>query len=357
MTAAPTKQHQAITSAPDETDLLEAVIALSKAAGDHLRANILRVLAQDSFAVLELCEVFGVAQPAMSHHLKKLSEAGLVSKRREGTSIFYQRTSTHAASTGTANLIKALFATLDDTPLPASQHKHIDKIHAARVAQSQHFFNHQADALANQETLICDPSVYADSVMELVTTAETLQPPGARQNALEVGPGSGTLLTALAPYFVQVHAVDNAPEMLARTQQAVQTLNNVRLIEGDFQTLTSATRYNLIVAAMVLHHLPAPLLFFEHAARLLRSDGLLLVAELCNHNQEWVKQACGDVWLGFSPIQLEDWATQAGFELQDQEFLAQKNGFRVQVNAYTPCLNRISHNTNNHLEESNNDRL
>ena len=29
--------------------------------------------------------------------------------------------------------------------------------------------------------------------------------------------------------------------------------------------------------------------------------GVLLVTELCRHHQDWVKDACGDVWLGFEP--------------------------------------------------------
>ena len=56
--------------------------------GDGLRLEILRVLARDSLGVLELSEVFAVKQSLMSHHLKILSQAGLIQSRREGNSIF-----------------------------------------------------------------------------------------------------------------------------------------------------------------------------------------------------------------------------------------------------------------------------
>lgn len=43
-----------------------------------------------SFSVNELTELTGLSQPTVSHHLKKLAEAGLVTKHRDG------RTVTHA---------------------------------------------------------------------------------------------------------------------------------------------------------------------------------------------------------------------------------------------------------------------
>jgi DNA-binding transcriptional ArsR family regulator len=41
--------------------------------------------------VLELCRIVEVRQSALSHHLKILAQAELVSTRREGNSIFYRR--------------------------------------------------------------------------------------------------------------------------------------------------------------------------------------------------------------------------------------------------------------------------
>jgi cyclopropane fatty-acyl-phospholipid synthase-like methyltransferase len=85
---------------------------------------------------------------------------------------------------------------------------------------------------------------------------------------------------------------------------------------------------------MVVHHLPSPPNFFSQAAALLAPGGLLVVAELCDHDQDWVKDLCGDVWLGFNPVALTQWAAQAGLTQTQQQFLAQRNGFRVQVSAF-----------------------
>lgn len=69
----------------------DALAALCKATGDTLRLDILRVLRNDSFGVLELAQIFAMRQSGMSHHLKVLAKAGLVITRREGNSIFYRR--------------------------------------------------------------------------------------------------------------------------------------------------------------------------------------------------------------------------------------------------------------------------
>ena len=72
-------------------DPCDELAALCKAGGDPLRLNVLRVLSNDSFGVLELAQIFAIGQSGMSHHLKVLAQAGLVATRREGNAIFYRR--------------------------------------------------------------------------------------------------------------------------------------------------------------------------------------------------------------------------------------------------------------------------
>jgi DNA-binding transcriptional ArsR family regulator len=74
-------------SAPDAVALAE----LCKAGADELRLLILRLLRRDAMGVSELCEVLDVRQPALSHHLKLMSRAGLLESQRDGNHIFYRR--------------------------------------------------------------------------------------------------------------------------------------------------------------------------------------------------------------------------------------------------------------------------
>ncbi len=54
-----------------------------------VRLKILCILLEGEQSVLKLAEIAGLSQPAMSHHLKKLRDAGLVSTQREAQMIFY----------------------------------------------------------------------------------------------------------------------------------------------------------------------------------------------------------------------------------------------------------------------------
>lgn len=310
---------------PPTADCVD-VVRLGKALGDLLRTQILAVLAQNSFAVLELCSIFDKPQPALSHHLKKLAEAGLVNRRQEGTSIFYQRV--HPED----SLTQAAFACIDHQTLDSGLLDNVQQVYEQRVQRSAHFFTHQADALAQQTALICAPEVYIDTVLDCLHNHSHLP----LHNALEIGPGNGALLLALAPLCSQITGVDNAAEMLNEARKNLQHIKNVSLREQDFSTLQETQSFDLIAAAMVLHHMPAPAAFFRKARTLMSSHGLLVVAELCRHEQTWVSELCADIWLGFDTEDLSRWAGQADLTPVYQQFLAQRNGFRVQVSAFAP---------------------
>ena len=64
----------------------EATAELFRALGDPARVRIVNVLATsgEPVCVCELIEPLGLAQPTVSHHLKKLLEAGLVDREQRG---------------------------------------------------------------------------------------------------------------------------------------------------------------------------------------------------------------------------------------------------------------------------------
>jgi ArsR family transcriptional regulator len=68
---------------------VDVALAL-RALGHPIRLGIMRRLAAEpETCACDFTEVFGVAQPTISQHLKVLREAGLVSTRRRGTQICY----------------------------------------------------------------------------------------------------------------------------------------------------------------------------------------------------------------------------------------------------------------------------
>lgn len=308
------------------SSLAEQLVELNRAAGDALRQNILQLLARESFAVLELARILDVSQSALSHHLKLLLGAGLLTRRREGTSLFYRRALRHEAH---PDLVSGLYASIDSLPLPAHQQSSIARIHAERRERSQAFFSANAEQLAEHSTLISNPDTYAEAADELLNQADC-----GFDKALEVGPGEGQLLTLLARRFAAVTGIDSAQAMLEQASAGIAEHQNIRLQLKDFAQLPARRIWDAVAAAMVLHHQPSPLAFFQQASSVLKPGGVLILVDLCRHDQEWVKKVCGDFWLGFEPDELMHWGERAGFTAPASQYLTQNNGFRVQLHAF-----------------------
>jgi ArsR family transcriptional regulator len=64
----------------------EATAALFRALGDPARIRILNALAtsDEPVCVCNLTEPLGLSQPTVSHHLKKLVDAGLLAREQRG---------------------------------------------------------------------------------------------------------------------------------------------------------------------------------------------------------------------------------------------------------------------------------
>jgi len=319
--------------APDAPEITDHLAGFLKAAGDPLRLQVLQVLGQNSFGVLELCDIMAMKQSGMSHHLKVLAQGGLVEKRREGNSIFYRRRLPQADSVEGA-LHGALLDELDDGHLDAGVAERLEQVQNQRAAQSRAFFARHAE-LDDQQELIADYGQYAEQALELLTRACPEGPDGKR--ALEIGPGDGQFLLELATHFDTVLGLDNAEAMLERARQnlTVAKRKNVQLILGEWPaSATTLPTVDAVALNMVLHHLPAPASAIAAAARQLNEGGTLLITDLCRHDQHWAHEACGDFWLGFEEADLVDWAGRAGLELQESQFLALRNGFQVQVRTF-----------------------
>jgi ArsR family transcriptional regulator, arsenate/arsenite/antimonite-responsive transcriptional repressor len=60
-----------------------------KALGDPIRLEIVKLLLGKELCVCDILDAFKVSQPTISHHLRVLKYAGLVSDNREGKWIYY----------------------------------------------------------------------------------------------------------------------------------------------------------------------------------------------------------------------------------------------------------------------------
>jgi len=69
----------------------ERLAAVAKALSDPVRVQLVDVLRKHAgkVCVCELVPLFDISQPTLSHHLKKLREAGIVDSEKHGLWSFY----------------------------------------------------------------------------------------------------------------------------------------------------------------------------------------------------------------------------------------------------------------------------
>ncbi len=80
---------------------LSRLLALT---GNEVRLKILFLLEEESeLCPCDLSDILGMSVPAVSQHLRKMKDSGLVQSRREGQTIFYSLRKEHLA------LLKPLF--------------------------------------------------------------------------------------------------------------------------------------------------------------------------------------------------------------------------------------------------------
>jgi ArsR family transcriptional regulator len=133
---------------------------------------------------------------------------------------------------------------------------------------------------------------------------------------LEIGVGTGGLLTELAGRAKQVIGVDHSPAMLdeARRRLCEQGVTGVELRLGEMTHLPLPdAAVGCVVANMVLHHAADPATVLAEIRRVLVPGRVLLLADLARHEREEAREQLADQWLGFEEAELTAWLKASGF--------------------------------------------
>jgi SAM-dependent methyltransferase len=278
--------------------------ALCRLLGDEARLRLLRVLTAERLNVTELTAVLGLAQSGVSRHLGLLKDAGLVEESREGGYVFYAA----AAPNGDAlradvwNVLKNSFA---DTTGDAAARADDARLKEVLRLRKEDFKTHGTEsrqmvpgrswaAWARALGLLLPPLVVAD-----------------------LGCGDGYLSLEAARWASRVIAIDHAPEVLKRARALAKRrrVSNVTWKVGELEDLPLAdASVDLALLSQALHHAAKPARALSEAARILKPGGRLLLLDLREHDEQWVKTRLGDRWLGFSDGELRRLLREAGFE-------------------------------------------
>lgn len=68
---------------------VEETASLLKLLGDKTGLKIIKMLESHDYCVCKFVEVFKVSQPAISQHMKKLKDAGVVGETKKGQWVIY----------------------------------------------------------------------------------------------------------------------------------------------------------------------------------------------------------------------------------------------------------------------------
>ncbi|MGD0585925.1 MAG: metalloregulator ArsR/SmtB family transcription factor [Oryzomonas sp.] len=288
-----------------------------KALADPSRLRLVAVLLRGEFTVQELTHILAMGQSRISRHLKILTEAGVLSVKRQGTWSYYRAGEVN-------NFFGAIRPSLERelNSLP-ERSRDLSAVAAAleeRRRRSQEFFDrhaHQWDDLAR--TLLPVPE-YRRFLLELVPAGATV---------LEIGIGTGGLLAELAKRAAQVIGVDHSQAMLEEARRRLEHNGSdtieLRLGEMSHLPLPDAS-VGCVVANMVLHHAADPGAVLHEIRRVLTPGGVLLLADLARHEREAAREQLADQWLGFEQMELTAWLEEAGFFEVSCEWIEGESG-------------------------------
>lgn len=121
-------------------------------------------------------------------------------------------------------------------------------------------------------------AAWFDAVAEARAELDALLPVG---RALDVACGSGTWTAMLAAGAEEVTAVDGSPRMLAEARKRLAAFTNVEYVCENLVEFDTAQRYDLVVMAFWLSHLPVELTgdFWARASDWLAPGGRLFVVD------------------------------------------------------------------------------
>ena len=304
--------------------------SLLRLLGDSTRLRLLRVLSAESLNVSELTAVLGLAQSGVSRHLGLLREAGLVAEERAGGFSWYRPSDAFADGAGPRAPLAAWLR--DEFGRSTSETRADDaRLEEVRRLRKESFSAH---ALSGDERKQLVPGrswpAWARALGLLLPAVDVA----------DLGCGEGYLTMEAARWARHVVAIDRAKDVLERGRVIAKRrkLKNITWKRGDLERLPIADEsIDIALLSQALHHAERPERALSEAYRILRPGGRVLVLDLREHGEAWVKSKLGDRWLGFTDKQLETLLGDAGFSTTTVRVGARRTGdpFTVLIAAGT----------------------
>ena len=284
-------------------------LAALRGAGEATRLRILALLAAAELNVKDLTQILAQSQPRISRHLKLMAEAGLITRFREGSWVFFR-----VADSGPEGaLALAIVESLDPADLTLTRdHARAEAVQKARAEAAQSYFKAHAAEWDRIRTLHV-----AEKEVEAAMDEALGQ--GPFDLLVDLGTGTGRILELFGPRAARTLGFDLNHDMLAYARMKLERagLAQGQVRHGDLYNVPLPDEAaDAVVLHQVLHFLDDPAAAVTEAARVLAPGGKLLVVDFAPHELEFLREQSAHRRLGFARDQMGRMLEGAGLKLE-----------------------------------------
>ena len=302
------------TVAPGSSLSSAQVLASLRGAGEATRLRILALLAETEHNVKDLTQILVQSQPRISRHLKLMAEAGIITRFREGSWVFFRIADTGAEGA----LARAIVDSLDPEDLTLARDRaRAEAVQRARAEAAQDYFKaHAAEWDSIRALHVAESQV--EKAMDRALGA------GPFELLVDLGTGTGRILELFGPRASKALGFDLNHDMLAYARDKLERvgLSHAQVRHGDLYNIPLPDGVaDAVVVHQVLHFLDDPTTAVAEAARLLAPGGRLLIVDFAPHDLEFLREQSAHRRLGFGRAQLGRMMEGAGLKLLSSQDL------------------------------------
>jgi len=293
---------------------MDELLAGMRAIAETTRLRLLFVLSHGEFNVSELTQILGQSQPRVSRHLKLMSEAGLLSRYKEGSWVLF-RLSDGTRGAALARAIVDLLPGSDSVLV--SDIARMEEIRRQRAENASAYFSANATNWEKLRSLHVSEAAVEAAMAEMAGD-DTLG------NFFDLGTGTGRILSLFAPQAAQATGIDQSREMLiiARANLEASGLRHAQVRQSDIYALPfPSASADFVTIHQVLHYLDDPGRALIEASRILKPGGRLLIVDFAPHDLEHLRDQHAHRRLGIAPDIMASWLKRADLKVMQEKIL------------------------------------
>ena len=262
----------------------------------------------------ELAQVLGQSQPRVSRHLKILSDAALVERRKEGSWVFLTLANVDRAEPMFG--LMDLWRDSDIGTLFAADAARLEVVRADRVEAAARYFSAHAGIWDQIRSL----HVSEEDVEKAIDRTLGKRPLG---RLVDIGTGTGRMIELFAPRAAYAIGIDKSSEMLRLARVKLEAAGiSSSLRQGDMYALPLQDESaDCVIIHQVLHYAHSPAAAISEAARVLSPGGTLLIVDFAAHDREELRDTDAHIRLGFDDEAMRAWFAAAGLVMDHVEHL------------------------------------